>query len=1018
MGKNTIKILLVEGDKEDFLSIKRMLTADRPQSVEFIIDLAESFSEAIDHLRSGKKYDVVLLDAGLPDNNGFGTFQKIHQINECMPIIVLTGLEDEKIGFLAMQNGATDYLVKGRLSGDVLIRTLMLAIEHKEAEENRKSMLFLQLGINSLQQSLLQPIPLEEKLKKVTDNIVKFFDADICRIWLIKNGDMCQNGCIHAETKDGSHVCSRHDKCLHLVSSSGRYTHTDGDVHSRIPIGSYEIGLIASGENHRFLSNDVQNDHYVDHQWAEELELVSFAGYQLREGGQLLGVLALYSKHPIEPSEEAMLDGINSTVAMAVRQAYVSEQLQESEGQYQSLVNNSVMGVAIMDTNHRIIKVNAVFAALFKKPVCEFVGKFCFNEFEKRDMICPHCPGARALVSGKTEDVETEGVRDDGCHFYVHNRAVPFFGPDGATKGFIEMVEDIDARKRAENTLRFQKMLLESQSQASMDGILNVDAVGNIIWFNHQFLAMWKVEQNEIKLGSNITSLQCVLNRVVSDSSLIQKIKELLTNRDTKSRNEIYLKDERVFECYSSPVIGDDKYLGRIWVFHDFTNRKQAERAIIKERNKARKYLDVAGVIMLVLNRDGTIHLINHRGCKVLGYMENELIGKNWFDNFLPPAQKEQTKAMFDSLLEGAADIREYYENPILTRDGQQRLIAWHNIVMRDDKNQIDAMLCSGEDITWQREVEEKLKKSYQEIEKAYNETKTVQAQLIQSEKLASIGQLAAGVAHEMNTPVGFVASNFETLEKYLSTFKKIIDYYTQIGGEVSNMDKNQLLARFEDVKKAAKEMKMDFILEDIDALFKESNEGLSRVTAIIQNLRDFSRIDQTNAFGEFNINHGLEATLTVARNSIKYHANVMTEFSDVPHVSCNASQINQVFLNIILNSAQAIEAQQRNQNGIIKIRTYSNETHVMCEIEDDGPGIPDEYLQKVFDPFFTTKPVGKGTGLGLTISYDIIVNKHKGELYVDSVIGKGTKFTIKLPIKNITEAPANNIDEPVHLTV
>ena len=194
--------------------------------------------------------------------------------------------------------------------------------------------------------------------------------------------------------------------------------------------------------------------------------------------------------------------------------------------------------------------------------------------------------------------------------------------------------------------------------------------------------------------------------------------------------------------------------------------------------------------------------------------------------------------------------------------------------------------------------------------------------------------------------------------------------------------------------------MKIGFVLEDIGALFEESKEGLTRVTKIIQNLRDFSRIDQAEAFDEYDLNHGIEATLIVARNAIKYHADVVTEFSDIPHIPCNASQINQVFLNILVNAAQAIESQQRETNGSIKIKTSSDDTHVICKIIDDGPGILPENIEKIFDPFFTTKPAGKGTGLGLSVSYDIIVRKHKGELLVKSEVGKGTEFTIKLPIK------------------
>jgi signal transduction histidine kinase len=194
--------------------------------------------------------------------------------------------------------------------------------------------------------------------------------------------------------------------------------------------------------------------------------------------------------------------------------------------------------------------------------------------------------------------------------------------------------------------------------------------------------------------------------------------------------------------------------------------------------------------------------------------------------------------------------------------------------------------------------------------------------------------------------------------------------------------------------------MKMDFVLEDIQELFSDSKEGLERVTTIIENLRDFSRIDQTDSYGDYNINDSINTTLAVARNTIKYDAEVKTELSEIPVVFCNASQINQVVLNIILNAVQAIKTQEKGEKGVITIRTCSTEDEVICEIADNGPGIPAEIISKIFDPFFTTKPAGKGTGLGLSISYDIIVNKHKGKILVDSTVGKGAKFTIKLPIK------------------
>ncbi len=288
---------------------------------------------------------------------------------------------------------------------------------------------------------------------------------------------------------------------------------------------------------------------------------------------------------------------------------------------------------------------------------------------------------------------------------------------------------------------------------------------------------------------------------------------------------------------------------------------------------------------------------------------------------------------------------------------------------------------------------------AYEKLENTHKEVTQMQSQMVQNEKLASIGQLAAGVAHEMNTPVGFVASNFQTLENYVKKIRDLLITYGELIGQIETLGKTELRDKIEGIGQFRDELQIDFILEDIQGLFDDSREGLERVTSIVQNLRDFSRVDQPGSRDEYNINKGIETTLVVARNEIKYNADVKTDFSEVPPIFCHSGQINQVFLNILMNAAQAIKSQERDGNGTIAIRTYATETEVVCEISDDGPGIPSDKLSKIFDPFFTTKPAGKGTGLGLSVSYDIIINKHNGEFFVESTVGEGTKFTIKLPI-------------------
>ncbi len=303
-------------------------------------------------------------------------------------------------------------------------------------------------------------------------------------------------------------------------------------------------------------------------------------------------------------------------------------------------------------------------------------------------------------------------------------------------------------------------------------------------------------------------------------------------------------------------------------------------------------------------------------------------------------------------------------------------------------------------------EMTEKLAKSQQEIEEraeelgkvnvqmqyeimvreqAEQEVKSAHLQLIQSEKLAGIGQLAAGVAHEINNPVGYVLGNSETLAEYFESIKELIGFYE------SKLTPDQI----DDIKKR---LDIEYILGDVGGLLKDNIGGLRRVVDIVANLKDFARVGQKNDQVEADIEEHLKSTLMVAKNEIKYYADIKTDFSHVSPVYCNIGEMNQVFLNIIVNAAQAIAEQHRASKGLITVATLEDDDSVYCSIADDGPGIKEENVKKIFEPFFTTKPVGKGTGLGLNIAWDIIVNRHKGEIGVDTELGKGTCFTIKLP--------------------
>ncbi len=268
------------------------------------------------------------------------------------------------------------------------------------------------------------------------------------------------------------------------------------------------------------------------------------------------------------------------------------------------------------------------------------------------------------------------------------------------------------------------------------------------------------------------------------------------------------------------------------------------------------------------------------------------------------------------------------------------------------------------------------LRRRWLELAGKMQELEATQSQLLQAEKMASIGQLAAGVAHEINNPVGFVHSNLGTLQKYSTQLLALLD--RSRAGQASEADFQQA--------------DYDYLKGDIRDLIAESQDGLQRVRKIVADLKDFSRIDHAE-MAAADLNAGIKSTLNVVWNELKYKAEVVLELGDIPPVTCIAAQINQVLMNLLVNAAQAI-----GERGTITIRSGQGEHRVWIEVEDSGCGMPADVLAHIFEPFYTTKPVGKGTGLGLSLSYDII-HKHGGQIEVQSQPGQGSCFRIVLPV-------------------
>lgn len=492
---------------------------------------------------------------------------------------------------------------------------------------------------------------------------------------------------------------------------------------------------------------------------------------------------------------------------------------------------------------------------------------------------------------------------------------------------------------------KLTKEFLQNILQSIEGGILTVDKNSKITFFNQSAEEITGFKQEEVLgkdccdiLKSDFCEEFCPLEEVLETGKSVFNYEVSITGRTGKTIP---------VNVTTSPLFSNDnEAIGAIENFRDLTKHKGLWGKLREERNKAQLYLNIAGVIIIAINKQGEISLINKKGCDVLGYQEKEIIGKNWYDLCVPENVREERKELFKEVMAGEREEAEDYENIILTKSGEERIIAWHNTTLIDENGQIFGTLSSGEDITKRKQAEE---------------------ELIQSEKLVSLGQLAASVVHEVNNPLAGIMVYVKLFQKKYRE-NKLQDESTE----------QQLL-------------KME--------------KELDRTTRIIRNLLTFARQSESS-MRPIDINKAIDAALLLVENQINLE-NIGLDKNldpDLPQVLADFDKIQQVLINIILNAIQAMP-----DGGHLTIKTSSvkgivvegtKKDTVRIDITDTGIGIPKENLKKLFTPFFTTKEKGKGVGLGLSVVHGII-GKHHGKIEVESELDTGTTFSIYLEVTN-----------------
>jgi two-component system NtrC family sensor kinase len=598
-----------------------------------------------------------------------------------------------------------------------------------------------------------------------------------------------------------------------------------------------------------------------------------------------------------------------------------------------------------------------------------------------------------------------EFIRKDKTKLSAETSASLISDEHGKPIGFRGVSRDVTERKQMEDALRLSEEKYRTILENMEEGYFELDLAGNATFFNDSTCRIFGYPREELQ-GLNYRQYTDEENSKKCFNIYNQIYK---TGNPSKIQGyEIIRKDKTKRYLETAASLRKDssgKIIGFRGVSRDVTERKKIEEELKQSEEKYRTILEEMQEGYFETDLKGNFTFVNDAECKNIGFSREELIGMN-NRQYEDGATAKKIYMIFKEIYETGAPAK-ISDIEIITKGGIKKFNELFVSLMRDEKGRPIGFRGISRDITERKLAEEALRTAHEkllkknkeieesrknvqltleELEAAYKELKTSQAKILQQEKMASIGQLAAGVAHEINNPVAFISSNLGTLEKYM---RRLTDF---IGAQAQAIKQLKAQNVSNNLEEKRKELKIDHTIADAQKLLEESLDGTDRVQKIVKSLNRFSRVDDVD-YRNTDINECIDQSINIVWNELKYKGTLHKDYGMLSPTKCYPQQLSQVFINILLNAAQAIS-----EKGEIKIKTRENNKEIWISISDTGSGIPDDDKGKIFEPFFTTKEVGKGTGLGLSISYEII-QRHKGDISFESRQGQGTTFIVRLPV-------------------
>ena len=674
-------------------------------------------------------------------------------------------------------------------------------------------------------------------------------------------------------------------------------------------------------------------------------------GIPVRGADGVIGVMSVHSMDDPEHFDLSVLESLavySVLIAMVIDKKRAEQVLMASEERLRLAQHIAHIGDWSWEVHSGKVvwsdEVFEIFDAPHKEPSVDLASQFIHPD----DLEHWQTELRRAVDTQQPLSLDYRVVRTDGTVIWVHSEAAAILDEEGRFIGYRGTVQDVTEQKRVEEALRESEQKFRAMVESIGIGVSMISPDMKILELNRQMREWFPY----VDPGQRPLCYQAFNNPPRQDiCDYCPTCKTLRDGAVHESTKSIPLGDSvRDYRIMSTPIHDRrGKVVSAIELVEDITERKHAEDTLSQTVRRYSAMLDTVPAAVYLIDVRHRYVAVNQAFSALIGRPAAEIVGSE-DETVLPAAWVATLRDRDNQVMMGGAELTRD-EEQLPGAENDKRFYASITRPMFDEEQHIVGAVGMSQDVT---------------------EAHLRRMQLQQSEKLAAIGTLAAGVAHEINNPIGYVTSNLHTMSKYLTAVSKHITECSSASPEAA--------------------AEIGTILSDFADAVVESLEGTERVKKIVTDLKGFSRADRIRT-EPFDVNDGIESTLNIVWNELKYHCRVEKELGDIPDVVCNAGQINQVLMNLLINAGQATEGKE----GLITIKSWADRTHVHVSISDNGCGISEANQKRLFEPFFTTKPVGKGTGLGLSLAYDIML-AHRGTIAVQSIEGVGTEFTLSLP--------------------